>query len=164
MWKDLTDNSASYIVTVMIFGYFCPLAIIMYCYRSIYNLVQVSSFVHVISLCVTGHFPMTFDNVSAVIQFIWNKCIVPVKPTLISFQSQSNVAIVRTMVSVNVTSLTVNRNHSLLVSVSLQFISILLYFGLFPIILSQIHSLNYSITIKHTNLKFMNYSRIFTGV
>ena len=43
-WKDLTDNSASYIVTVMIMGYFCPLTVIMYCYRSIYNLVQVFIF------------------------------------------------------------------------------------------------------------------------
>ena len=43
-WKDLTDNSASYIVTVMIVGYFCPLVIITYCYRSIYQLVQVSNF------------------------------------------------------------------------------------------------------------------------
>ena len=52
----------------------------------------------------------------------------PVKPTLISFQSQSNVAIVRTMVSVNVTSLTVNRNHSLLVSVTIHFNSTLFRF------------------------------------
>ena len=42
LWNDLSENNAaSYIVTVMIVGYFCPLTIIMYCYRAIYTLVQV---------------------------------------------------------------------------------------------------------------------------
>ena len=53
LWNDLDDNAASYIVVIMLVGYFCPLTIIMYCYRSIYNLVQVTLLLFVMQVPVT---------------------------------------------------------------------------------------------------------------
>ena len=69
-WKDLTDNSASYIVTVMIVGYFCPLVIITYCYRSIYQLVQVSNFTscYFILRCIDS-FKITFESENLIFPF-----------------------------------------------------------------------------------------------
>ncbi|KAL5266971.1 hypothetical protein ACHWQZ_G004125 [Mnemiopsis leidyi] len=108
LWNELTDNSASYIVTVMIVGYFFPLVIITYCYRSIYQLVQ----------------------------------------------AQSNVAIVRTMVSVNVTSLAVNRNHSLIVqerklATTITFVILSFFFAWTPYVLINLLNMFTTWVVKY---------------